>query len=630
MTVSGTQTIINTETLNLADNLIDLNSNFTSGAPTENAGIRIIRGDELPVQLRWNETVDQWQFTVDGSNYNNIASQSVESYANSAFGTANTVDSKAVTAGSYANSAFGTANTATANAATADGKAVTAGSYANAAFGIANTADVNSISAGNYANAAFAVANSGITDSWARDTANAASSYANSGFYTANSSGLYANAAFAAANTGVPDTLARDTANAASSYANSSFNTANTADSKAVSAGSYANSAFGAANTTAIYANAAFADANTKFSSSGGTISGNVTILYDLSVLGNVSFTGNVTSVTVTGNSGQFFGEANGHNALYAGIPVGYDYQPHTVFQASTNEDNYSQINIQNINPGNNASSDYVATADNGTENDTYIDMGIASSLHADPEFTLVGPNDGYLYVSGNTVTGGGGLVIGTLLENDVIFTAGGMNEENEQMRIIGSSNTINIRSNVDSSIAKSVLLGPIANLHITGGSNDDYIRTDGSGNLTFANLTSANVIKVLYDTANTTSQTAVSSSSYANGAFAAANTADQKAVTAGTYANAAFAAANTGASSSDQYARDTANAASSYANSSYSQANTATTNAATADGKAVTAGSYANAAFALANTSDSKAVTAGNYANSAYGQWKVSCDTEF
>ena len=72
LTVSGTTTTINTETISLADNIIDLNSNFTTGTPSENAGIRIMRGDSSAVQFRWNETTDKWELTTDGSTYNQI------------------------------------------------------------------------------------------------------------------------------------------------------------------------------------------------------------------------------------------------------------------------------------------------------------------------------------------------------------------------------------------------------------------------------------------------------------------------------------------------------------------------------------------------------------------------------
>lgn len=68
LTVSGTTTTVNTETINLADNIIVLNANAT-GAPTENAGIEIERGDSPNVILRWNESTDTWEATKDGTTY---------------------------------------------------------------------------------------------------------------------------------------------------------------------------------------------------------------------------------------------------------------------------------------------------------------------------------------------------------------------------------------------------------------------------------------------------------------------------------------------------------------------------------------------------------------------------------
>ena len=76
LTVSGTTTTINTETISLADNIIDLNSNFTTGTPTENAGIRIMRGDSSNVSIRWNEATDKWEFTNDGTTYVEIPTSS--------------------------------------------------------------------------------------------------------------------------------------------------------------------------------------------------------------------------------------------------------------------------------------------------------------------------------------------------------------------------------------------------------------------------------------------------------------------------------------------------------------------------------------------------------------------------
>jgi len=71
LTVSGTTTTINTETLNVADNIVVLNNDVT-GSPSENAGIEVERGTSANVLVRWNETSDKWEATNDGSTYGNL------------------------------------------------------------------------------------------------------------------------------------------------------------------------------------------------------------------------------------------------------------------------------------------------------------------------------------------------------------------------------------------------------------------------------------------------------------------------------------------------------------------------------------------------------------------------------
>jgi hypothetical protein len=71
LTVNGTTTSLNVNNLNVQDNIINIASNQT-GAPTQNAGLLVVRGDEPNVQMRWNESVDRWQITNDGITYANI------------------------------------------------------------------------------------------------------------------------------------------------------------------------------------------------------------------------------------------------------------------------------------------------------------------------------------------------------------------------------------------------------------------------------------------------------------------------------------------------------------------------------------------------------------------------------
>ena len=71
LTVNGTQTIINSNTLQIGDSQVLLNKDET-GTPSQNAGINVERGTSTNVLLRWNETSDKWEFTNDGSTFQNI------------------------------------------------------------------------------------------------------------------------------------------------------------------------------------------------------------------------------------------------------------------------------------------------------------------------------------------------------------------------------------------------------------------------------------------------------------------------------------------------------------------------------------------------------------------------------
>lgn len=94
---------------------------------------------------------------------------------------------------------------------------------------------------------------------------------------------------------------------------------------------------------------------------------------------------------------------------------------------------NYFQLNINNQSSNSGASSDIVATADNGTESANYVDFGINSSAYNTSSITG-GPDNGYLYSTGNDFVIGNG----TSGKNLIFFT-GGTASTNEAMRINGS-----------------------------------------------------------------------------------------------------------------------------------------------------------------------------------------------
>ena len=62
LVVSGTTTTVNSETINLADNIITLNSNLAGNVdPTQNAGLEVVRGTESDVLIYWDESDDKWK-----------------------------------------------------------------------------------------------------------------------------------------------------------------------------------------------------------------------------------------------------------------------------------------------------------------------------------------------------------------------------------------------------------------------------------------------------------------------------------------------------------------------------------------------------------------------------------------
>jgi len=167
-----------------------------------------------------------------------------------------------------------------------------------------------------------------------------------------------------------------------------------------------------------------------------------------LANVSNVTFAGNLyfpntalVSIGTLNPQVQFSVVAN--NATQVALPGG-------LIDGTGNTDLSIQLNIRNNNPGINASSDIIATNDDGID---YIDMGICSSYYGNPDWSISGPGDGYLFVSNNT------LAIGTLgtdiFNNSIKFFAAGQLAENEIARfqfnsLIFYPNVFDIPNTVD------------------------------------------------------------------------------------------------------------------------------------------------------------------------------------
>jgi hypothetical protein len=77
LNVTGTINSVNTTQVNIVDNKINLNTDFT-GTPTVDAGVRVERGTSSDVEILWresagsNQAATTWGLTNDGTNYHSI------------------------------------------------------------------------------------------------------------------------------------------------------------------------------------------------------------------------------------------------------------------------------------------------------------------------------------------------------------------------------------------------------------------------------------------------------------------------------------------------------------------------------------------------------------------------------
>jgi hypothetical protein len=95
---------------------------------------------------------------------------------------------------------------------------------------------------------------------------------------------------------------------------------------------------------------------------------------------------------------------------------------------------NYFQVNIRNLSSGSQSSSDFVATADNGTETTNFMDMGINGSQYVYQSGNPIETgkaNDTYILGSGNDL-----YIVNNNAAKDIIFLSGGTAGTNEALRI--------------------------------------------------------------------------------------------------------------------------------------------------------------------------------------------------
>ena len=348
--------------------------------------------------------------------------------------------------------------------------------------------------------------------------------------------GNHTQSAFDAANASVTG------ATSAGSYANSAYSTANTAATNALSAGVYANAAFlaansavdtwvrNAANSASSYANGAFAVANAKFSSTGGTISGDVVVTGNLSVSGNV-FQVDATNLSVEDN--MIYLNANNTVA-----------NPDLGFAGNYNDGTYHHAGM--FRDATDGTWKFFYNYSPEPDASPYIDTSHATFRIAN--------------LTANLITD-----VATIRGYDPInHTNTAYTHANAAFNAANNSTDTWVRSAANSASSYANSAYAVANTgNTTATSASSYANSAYlQANTATTNAATADqraVTSGVY--ANAAYGVANSASSYANGAFTQANSAFNNGTSASSYANGAFSAAN---------------AASSYANSAYAKANTA------------------------------------------------------
>ena len=172
------------------------------------------------------------------------------------------------------------------------------------------------------------------------------------------------------------------------------------------------------------------------------------------------------------------------------------DFTNPVVF-VQTDLDDYAQVMFRNLSDNANASTDFIAYANNGDDEAGYIDMGITSNNFADPDFTITGKSDGYIFMeaptNATTYGGRGNLVLATSgngTQNKIIFAAGGLADDNTQMSITPNQNVhieIATQSTSPTTGALTVVggVGISGNMNIAGNVNISGTIAFGGGGTT-------------------------------------------------------------------------------------------------------------------------------------------------
>ena len=172
-------------------------------------------------------------------------------------------------------------------------------------------------------------------------------------------------------------------------------------------------------------------------------VSGNLHVSGNIYLSGNAVMTGSNASFVTTGQTGVF---ALSSQVVYttgaqtiSGVKTFADSGVFSLsgIQSFTLPSNplsivgsgntYLQLNIQNRATGDNASTDLIITANDGTDSTYYLDLGLNNVGYNQSAYGNVSGHDGYLYINGGNLTVGT-QTVGTVVE----IHAGGTTDANQ------------------------------------------------------------------------------------------------------------------------------------------------------------------------------------------------------
>ncbi len=144
--------------------------------------------------------------------------------------------------------------------------------------------------------------------------------------------------------------------------------------------------------------------------------------------------------------------------------------------------DSYLQFNIKNQSTGTNATTDIVATADNGTETVNYVDLGINGSGYTGSAIQTGVANDGYLISAGNDF-----YMVNSSANKSMLFLTGGTGVANERMRILANGRVgMGVQNPTAPFVVKDTMeirrVGSLSQLLFTNTSGSGDFRIGGDG----------------------------------------------------------------------------------------------------------------------------------------------------